>query len=300
MLIILFLIFIFIIIYLNTLKIKENDKVPKDILTRPANKLLNYNKETILLCYFRDYIYLCDWINSNFKDIKLLIYDNDEQVFDKKNTYYISLRYIPLLPNSLPELNLDKKYRDKLPMHWSITPRINSGGKVGFINLEHLTNKYNLDYNEKYLLPDIDVYDYSLDNIKIFGRGIYIPYKNNFIESIQLKSLININKKFDISFVGTPSDRRSKILYKLIELGYKVDIIDTFGKDRDTRIGASKLLLNIHLEDEWIIYEALRCERWRFVGMPILSEKCISPLPDGIIECEYDKIIDKVKEILPL
>jgi hypothetical protein len=132
----------------------------------------------------------------------------------------------------------------QLPIHGRITPIINTYFKVGFINVEHLTDKYNLEYNKKYLLPEIDVYDYSLDNIKIFGYGNYIPYKINLTENNFLKSCINNTKLYDISFVGAPSDRRKHIINQLITLGYRVDIIAQFGKERDIRIGQSKLLLN--------------------------------------------------------
>jgi hypothetical protein len=207
---------------------------------------------------------------------------------------------MPLLPNSKNKLIFNEKLRTQLPIHGRITPIINTYFKVGFINVEHLTDKYNLEYNKKYLLPEIDVYDYSLDNIKIFGYGNYISYKINSIENNFLKSCINNTKLYDISFVGASSDRRNHIINQLITLGYRVNIIPKFGKERDIRIGQSKLLLNIHLYDGWLIYEAIRCERWRFAGMLILSETCLSSPPDGIIECPYDKLVDKVIELLPI
>lgn len=264
------------------------------------NQIINYNVQTKLLCHYKDYQYLCEWINTSFKDIELIIYYNDNEIFNDKNTYYISLRNMPLLPNSKNKLIFNEELVSQLPIHGRITPIINTYFKVGFINVEHLSDKYNLEYNRQYLLPEIDVYDYSLDNIKIFGYGNYISYKINLTENNFLKSCINNTKLYDISFVGAPSDRRINIINQLITLGYRVDIITQFGKGRDIRIGQSKLLLNIHLEGEWLIYEAIRCERWRFAGMLILSETCLSSPPDGIIECPYDKLVDKVIELIPI
>lgn len=56
----------------------------------------------------------------------------------------------------------------------------------------------------------------------------------------------------------------------------------------------SHILLNIHLQDEWKIYESIRCERWRFAGMKIVSETSFSPHPDGIISSEYKDLVETV------
>ena len=290
-------IILFIILIFFTRRIFHDNK----LYSKLNNQIINYNVQTKLLCYYKDYQYLCEWINTSFKDIELIIYYNDNEIFNDKNTYYISLRSMPLLPNSKKKLIFNEELASKLPIHGRITPIINSYFKVGFINVEHLSDKYNLEYNKKYLLPEIDVYDYSLDNIKIYGYGNYISYKINLTENNFLKSCINNTKLYDISFVGWPSNRRLHIINQLITLGYRVDIIATqFGKERDIRIGQSKLLLNIHLASEWLIYEAIRCERWRLAGMLILSETCLSSPPDGIIECPYNKLVDKIKELLPI
>jgi hypothetical protein len=88
---------------------------------------------------------------------------------------------------------------------------------------------------------------------------------------------------------------------QLQKLGYSVDIIENkFNKERDIRIGKSRLLLNIHFgygDGTNHIYESIRCERWRHAGMLILSEKSLFNNP-GLIECDYNNIIIKIKSIL--
>ena len=84
--------------------------------------------------------------------------------------------------------------------------------------------------------------------------------------------------------------------------GLNIDYIQGFGAERDIKIGKSRILLNIHLQKEWKIYESLRCERWRFAGMPIVSETCFSYSPEDIDTYDYDDIVKgvllKLKNIL--
>lgn len=47
---------------------------------------------------------------------------------------------------------------------------------------------------------------------------------------------------------------------------------------RDKEIGKC---YNLHFGPEYNVYESIRCERWRFAGMPVYSEPCVS-MPEGI------------------
>ena len=49
---------------------------------------------------------------------------------------------------------------------------------------------------------------------------------------------------------------------------------NVFQKERDAKIASARVLLNWHENEDWTVYEELRCERWRVAGMPIITETC--------------------------
>ena len=115
-------------------------------------------------------------------------------------------------------------------------------------------------------------------NIKFFGNGVYIPYKENIEETSKLKSFMNVNKIYDICIVGKKSKRRCNIVTKLQEYYRVIHIYNLYGDKRDALIGKYNILLN-----DQTCYESIRCERWRFAKMLIISELCSDVLPDDII-----------------
>jgi hypothetical protein len=152
---------------------------------------------------------------------------------------------------------------------------------------------------KKYLDPNIEYYDFSRHNIKIYGKGKYIPYKENPDETKKLIKYINVKKEYDICLVSQKSKRRQYIVEQLRNIGYRVIYIhNIYGDKRDIIIGKSKILLNIHAHDTRMCYESIRCERWRFANMTIISENCDEDILNGIIVCTYDKVVNTCKEVL--
>jgi len=169
-----------------------------------------------------------------------------------------------------------------------------------YLNVDHLTNINELNYIKKYLDPKIQYYDFSRHNIKIYGKGKYIiPYKENPDETKKLITYINVKKEYDIYLVGEKSQRRQYIVKQLRHVGYRVIYIyNLYGDERDLMIGKSKILLNIHSYANRMCYESIRCERWRFANMTIISENCDEDAPNGIIVCTYDTVVKTCKEVL--
>ena len=79
-------------------------------------------------------------------------------------------------------------------------------------------------------------------------------------------------------------------------------IVSAWGDERDRLIAQGKVLLNIHCKKSFLIYESLRCDRWLFAGMPVVSENV--PLADEIdvtplmFLCEYDQLVETVAMVL--
>ena len=71
---------------------------------------------------------------------------------------------------------------------------------------------------------------------------------------------------------------------------------------RDFSISQAKLLLNIHFDDTYNIYEAIRCDRLSLSGMMVVSEDSLNidllDTKDLVYFEKYDKLADKVTDIL--
>ena len=110
-------------------------------------------------------------------------------------------------------------------------------------------------------------------------------------------------KTYDVVFVGWISQRRKNIVTELTKRGFKVLIMERkWGTSRDIDISKAKLLLNIHYHESYNIYEAIRCDRWIFAGMMVVSEDSIDTnLLDtkDLVEFEkYDNLVNKVIDVL--
>ena len=257
--------------------------------------------EYTILCLDEDYLFLKEYIESIFTSNKLLIYTKHMNIPDG---VYISLRRVPLLIDSPPPFDKLKYTKYKNLFNYNRFPTVNYDipilslkSRLAYLNVQHYSENMHIELDNFYLRPNIKVYDYSEDNVKLAGKGIALLYKENLKETHKLREFMNVEKVTDVSFVGRISYRRNELLKKLAMV-VKVDCINNiFGDERDMRIGQSRILLNIHMNSNWRIYESLRCDRWRFAGMPIVSEESITT-PEGIITCKYDEIVDKILEVL--
>ena len=105
----------------------------------------------------------------------------------------------------------------------------------------------------------------------------------------------------DVSFVGWLSDRRWKIINDLMSRGVRVNVInaqwDVYGDDRDMMIAKSKILLNVHYNDDWKCFEQIRCFPWLNTNKIIVSESSYDE-DDRVIFVDYDKLVDTIIEVL--
>lgn len=253
------------------------------------------SKKYILLCHEDDYNYIKEYLNLNFKNYQLKLYNNSDIFNDNKN-YYLSARRLPILLNNNEYYN-NNLMLDILKGPIFINPNINN---ISFLNLDQLSVSQDLNIIKNYLMnTKIKNYDYSLYNIKLLGVGEYLPYPKDNDEIIKLKKFLNVKKEYDVILIGTKSKRRDDIVSELKQKNINIKYINNiFDDERDIEIGKSKILLNVHNEDDFLIYESLRCERWRFAGMTIISEICIDNVPSDIITCKYEDIYDEIKKIL--
>lgn len=176
------------------------------------------------------------------------------------------------------------------------------------INTEQCTrNEYKIML-QNMLDNNMTIFDYSIENIKLLNNNenmLYFPYQYNHQEINILKNNINIatEKLFDVACIGCPSQRRESVCKKLAQKGVRILYNNNlWGEMRDKVIASCKILLNIHYNENYNVYEHIRCDRWVFSGMLVVSE---NSLDNSMIDMsnivyfeKYENLVDLVMEIL--
>jgi hypothetical protein len=84
----------------------------------------------------------------------------------------------------------------------------------------------------------------------------------------------------------------------LEEAGLTVNLLkSTYGDERNKEIAKCKLLLNIHYNPDYKIFETLRCDPWLSVGFPVITEESMDNDKRTIV-CSYDALVDTCKTFL--
>jgi len=226
----------------------------------------------VILCHSLDYRYLKEYIETFPTVNSIYIYDFNTPILHE-NVYYLCIRRVPY--NILPDNCI-----------------------IGFINTEQLSVPYKMEEYRSNLAKVTDLYDYSLENIRILKSSIpiiHVPYIENMEETCKLKEYMNVPKEFDVCIIGTWSYNRQNYVDLLKANGFRVDFMNqAFGDERDARIGKSKILLNVHYDAPFTVYENIRCERWRFAGMPVITEVCSDSM-EGIPTCTLENVCEVVR-----
>lgn len=170
-------------------------------------------------------------------------------------------------------------------------------------NIEQMTRDTMLSTSvERMSLPDImEVWDYSSANasiLKNYGLKVRHVQMKLSLDTIIKYRNYRVEPEYDIAFCGQMSEYRQNILTKLQEKGKTVKIIDgDYSGQRDVDIGKAKLLINIHYNENYRIFESIRCEPWIASGMKVLSESSLDDSP-RCITVPYIQLIEKACEIL--
>lgn len=190
---------------------------------------------------------------------------------------------------------------------------VNKINRKIILNMEQLTRSKYLDQIKSYMDQNIIILDYAIENIKLLkilfpdnltklNNYFYIPYQYNKNEFSKLRKFRTINKSYDIAFSGSISQKRDKILKQLKQLKLKVYVVPGWRDVRDSEIGKCKILLNIHFNNDYNIFEHMRCDRWAFSEMLIVSEKTIDyqnlDIKDLVIFEDYNNLVNKTVDVI--
>lgn len=176
-------------------------------------------------------------------------------------------------------------------------------------NTEQMTRNandmYHLINNFRNNNKIIEIWDYSKTNIQILNKlGIYnvkhIPLKIWPAYKNQILSLNTDNTyHYDVGFCGwVHGNHRIDLLDKIQKSNITIDIIEDLYKDaRDSRLARCKILLNIHYNKEYRIFEQLRCFPWIETNKIVVSETSLDNDP-RCINVDYENIFSTLKGLL--
>jgi hypothetical protein len=242
----------------------------------PSPELLSSNRllycERPYLPYFEDYIKT--FINK--LDLKLVIVDDFNLVNYNENDFYFFMTKVPQIA------------------------LLNDRVKAIYINMEQLTRESYMVYYSTIYKYKIPIIDYSDGNHTLTKTSKLLRYQ--YMPEEVSKLSVPYDKIYDVAFVGTLSPRRNFILNQLRNKGIKVIEANGWQDKRDMEIMKAKILLNIHYDNEYNVYESIRCDRFIFSGMLVISETsvfqdCID-INDLIISENYSDLVSKVLEVI--
>ena len=144
--------------------------------------------------------------------------------------------------------------------------------------------------------PDVAaVWDYSKANIDILRKhGVtaeHYPVGISSLHRQRLQDFLKAPKEYDVGFSGSLSTRRKRILNGLTEKGLNVLYINNkIGDQRDAELAKCRVIINIHYNIDYQVFESVRCEQWLDVGVPVVSEKSLDDDPRAIT-VPYDELV---------
>lgn len=149
-----------------------------------------------------------------------------------------------------------------------------------------------------------EIWDYSEINIENFKKNGITNVKlvkpkiwNEYAQKLSSYNTTN-DYEYDVVFVGWVQERREKILFDLKKENIKTLILsEHFLDERDKLISKSKILLNMHFDDDYKIFEIVRCFPWLDVNKIVVSENSLDN-DERCINVNYNEIVHTIKKIL--
>ena len=190
--------------------------------------------------------------------------------------------------------------KPKYPIHLGVEPPGNK--QYIFFNTEQLTRPIVL---QKIILSiqhtkPLEVWDYSTINVQILKeQGIeakHVPLESPkwYIDKLKLwRDKI----EFDVGFCGTMNKRRKMVFDKIKEGGRTVQIVPHYGDERDKRLAKCRILINIHYDESYNVFESARCEPWLQLGVIVISETSLDN-DDRCINVPYGNLAKTALEHL--
>jgi hypothetical protein len=247
------------------------------------------------------YIYTLQCISHFFEDyINSILFTYKSLYTDKKIEYILDLS---ILEKKINEKNNEDRF---LFLQKVFIPVDMNDERIYLINTEQLTKKEWVNILKNYS-KNIKIVDYSLINIYFLQPHrqpiYYLPY------TVNINEIYNLPKKHDLCTIGCWGDvYRNNITDQLIKNGVKINHIEKFGKERDEFLFQHKILVNVHFNENFKVFEEMRCNRCIMNKMIIITEKseniiksnsdAFQKLKKHMIECDYNKLVETAMDVL--
>lgn len=247
-------------------------------------------QKIIFICDRKIISFFEDYINTfhNIFDVDIYLFldkNNIKAYLDTFDQPHIPLFiFMQFIPNNICE---------------NIQYYIEHKYKLCIFNTEQLSRK-NYNHIIHSYHPSIYRIDYSEVNLFIVAnelKKIYLPYQVHYNE------IFNYPKTKDVCMIYPHNSiRRNKIIEELKSKNINVDIISGFLDSRDRELFQYKVLINVHFDEDYQIFEEMRCNRCIMNRMIIISEKSlyddIHLLRRHFLVVNYKEIVDKVIDVL--
>ena len=225
-------------------------------------------------------------------------------IYTYKNNYNDEIELIEDL-NDLQTKIIQNHSKDRFFFLQTVPVYLNAQEKrIYLINTEQLSKQEWVERISNYP-PNIKIIDYSLANMNYLEPYrtpiYYLPY------TVNINEIMNLPKTYDICTVmGCLGDYRNHILNQLTEKNMNLTIIENkYEMERDEILFQHKILLNIHFNERFEVFEEMRCNRCILNKMIVITQKsktvenygAFQKLRNHIIECEYDDLVNTVIDV---
>lgn len=233
--------------------------------------------------FFEEYLLsMIDYLDCN-----LIVSDELHKLEFREDHYYI---FCQMLPAQIQDSIIAGTHKGISLKNMAVINTEQTTIKIGFYA-----------YYRKLMKQNVRLLDYSTFNGTLL-KAEWLPYQYNEYEISRLKKMMAVPKKYDVAMISNVFPRRKQMYDLLRSQGITVLNIRAWKDKRDKLVGQCKILLNIHTHEDALVWEHIRCDRWLFAGMPIVSELCINStdldIKDYVHWSPYEKIPSKVKQIL--
>ena len=234
---------------------------------------------------FEDY---CQGLLLTLPNVSIIVFCDESEIPVTDDRYFF-LSYIP-----------PKFYKRYLSGKHSQLHLINteqSTRPVWTLMLQHYSN-------HKIKIYDYDFYQAKTRAEQTKEQICYLPYQISDKEDHYLTNLVKESPKYyNVAICSVNASKRRANIFRLLQQqGIKVIDVSGWKESRDLLIAQSQILLNIHYDNDYQIFEHFRCDRWILTGMLTVSEKSLSDdlldFKDLLIIENYDRLIEKIIEIV--
>jgi hypothetical protein len=149
-----------------------------------------------------------------------------------------------------------------------------------------------------------EIWDYSIINVEIwnslgFLNTKHIPLKIWPDYQNKLMSYKTESYDFDVGFCGwVGGEHRYSIINNIKQNNISIDLIENlYGEERDKRLSKCKIILNMHFNESYKIFEQFRCFAWLDIGKTVVSENSLDN-DNRCINVDSNEISNTLRRLL--